>query len=225
MSVQSHSGQDLELIYNQRFSGLQDYRREIWEVLCRDIFSRYVCPNSTVLDLGSGYCEFINEIAAARKYAMDLNPATALRAQEGISVIQQDCSEEWPLSSASLDVIFTSNFFEHLPDKFALERTIHSGFRCLKPGGRLIAMGPNIRYTGPAYWDFYDHYIALTDVSLTELLLKCGFEVERSWAQFLPYTMSDGRKYPAWVLSAYLRIEALWKIFGKQFLIVARKPA
>jgi SAM-dependent methyltransferase len=225
MSVQAHSADDLELIYSRRFSGLEEYRRSVWRVLCRQIFSRFIAPDSSVLDLGSGYCEFINQITAARKYAMDLNPATATHADPEVSVLQQDCSDEWQLLPSTLDAVFTSNFFEHLPDKAALERTIHSAFRCLRPGGRLVAMGPNIRHTGPAYWDFYDHYIALTDLSLIELLRKCGFEIECSHAQFLPYTMADGRRYPAWVLQAYLGVPLFWKFFGRQFLIVARKPS
>ncbi len=225
MSVQTHSAADLEMIYSRRFSGMEQYRRTVWQVLCRQMFSRFIAPDAAVLDLGGGYCEFINQISAARRYAMDLNPATGIHAAPGVSVLQQDCSDEWQISPATLDAVFTSNFFEHLPDKAALERTIHSAFRCLKPGGNLIALGPNIRYTGPAYWDFYDHYVPLTDLSLIELLRKCGFDIEYSRAQFLPYTMANGRRYPAWLLSAYLRLSPLWKLFGKQFLIVARKPA
>jgi predicted SAM-dependent methyltransferase len=56
-----------------------------------------------------------------------------------------------------LDVIFTSNFFEHLVSKQALSQTILQAKKCLVPGGRLIAMGPNIRFVGGAYWDFWDH--------------------------------------------------------------------
>ncbi len=225
MSVPPHSAGDLEQIYRRRFSGLEDYRRAVWSVLTGEVFSKWIAADSSVLDLGSGYCEFINQIPARAKYAMDLNPATKTNAAPGVTVLLQDCAVEWQVPPVTLDAIFTSNFFEHLPDKAALERTVHNAFRCLKPGGRLIALGPNIRYTGTAYWDFYDHYIALTELSLVELLQKCGLEIEYSRAQFLPYTMATGRRYPTWVLKAYLRLPLLWRLFGKQFLVVARKPA
>lgn len=225
MTAQPHSAGDLEQIYERRFAGLEDYRRAVWRVLADEVFSHWIAAGSSLLDLGSGYCEFINQIPARRKYAMDLNPATKSNAGDDVAVLLQDCSTEWQIPADTLDAVFTSNFFEHLPDKAALERTVQNAFRCLLPGGRLIAMGPNIRYTGDAYWDFYDHYIALTDLSLVELLLKCGFEIEYARAQFLPYTMANGRRYPAWVLRAYLRMPLLWKLFGKQFLIVSRKPA
>lgn len=225
MSSQVHSALDLERIYRRRFAGLEDYRHAVWRTLVEETFSRWVGAESAVLDLGSGYCEFINQVVARGKYAMDLNPATRIHAAEDVRVLLQDCSATWQLAPEILDVVFSSNFFEHLPDKQALERTLMNAMRCLKAGGRLIALGPNIRYTGTAYWDFFDHYIALSDKSLTELLEKCGFEMEYSRARFLPYTMAGGRRYPRWVLKTYLRFPLAWRVFGKQFLLVARKPA
>ena len=225
MSAQTHSASDLEQIYQNRFAGLEDYRREVWRVLADEVFSKWIPADSSVLDLGSGYCEFINQIPARRKFAMDLNPSTKRNAGPDVAVLLQDCSDEWQVPPDALDAVFTSNFFEHLPEKAALERTVKNAVHCLKPGGRLIALGPNIRFTGTAYWDFYDHYIALSDLSLIELLRKCGLEIEYSRAQFLPYTMADGRRYPTFLLKAYLRLPPLWRLFGKQFLVIARKPA
>ena len=225
MNAQPDSGIDLEEIYENRFAGLEDYRRAVWGVLADEVFSKWIPADSSVLDLGSGHCEFINHIPARLKYAMDLNPATERHAARNVAVLLQDCSAEWPVPAATLDAVFTSNFFEHLPDKTALERTVKNAVHCLHPGGRLVALGPNIRYTGTAYWDFYDHYIPLSDLSLIELFRNCGLEIEHTRAQFLPYTMAGGRRYPTWLLRAYLRLPLLWRLFGKQFLVVARKPA
>lgn len=126
-------------------------------------------------------------------------------------------------ASAKLEVIFTSNFFEHLPAKHALEQTLLEAHKALLPGGLLIAMGPNIKYLPGAYWDFFDHYLPLTELSLIEVLRKCGFEVVFCRDRFLPYTMSDGREYPVWMLRLYLKMPLTWRLFGKQFLVVARK--
>ena len=41
----------------------------------------------------------------------------------------------------TLDVVFTSNFLEHLPDKASVERTVAEAQRCLKNGGLLICLG------------------------------------------------------------------------------------
>jgi SAM-dependent methyltransferase len=192
-------------------------------VLTARFFSRWIPSNSTVLDLGCGYGEFINNIAAATKYGLDLNPQAARHVQPNVQLLQQDCCCPWPLPDACLDVVFTSNFFEHLSTKTALEETIRQAARCIKPGGLLIALGPNIKYVPGQYWDFYDHYLPLTELSLAEVLRKCGFSIRFSAARFLPYTMSNGRRYPLWTLRAYLACPFAWRFFGKQFLIVAEK--
>ena len=188
-------------------------------------FSQWIAPDSAVLDLGCGWCEFINSAVCRLKYGMDLNPDAKRYANLEVTILQQDCSAQWAMEKASLDVVFTSNFLEHLPAKSALEKTLHEAFRALKPNGRFIAMGPNIKHVPGAYWDFFDHHLPLTELSLSEVLEKCGFQVEVQYAQFLPYTMSRGRQYPAWMLRMYLSAPFLWQLVGAQFLVVARKPS
>ena len=178
-----------------------------------------------MLDLGCGWCEFINAVDCASKYAMDMNPDARRYANPDVSVLEQDCSEEWKLGAGTLDTVFTSNFFEHLPSKARLQKTILQAHRALRPGGRLIAMGPNIKYVPGEYWDFFDHYLALTEKSLSEVLENCGFEIRVCYPRFLPYTMSNGSEHPIWMLRAYLALPSAWGLFGKQFLIVAEKRA
>jgi SAM-dependent methyltransferase len=215
-------GPELQRIYATRFTGKADYRTSVWKVLA-PYFGQWFPETGTVLDLGAGYCEFINNARAGVRYAMDLNPDVHKLAAQGVTVLQQDCAESWPLPEGHLDAVFTSNFLEHLPDKAAVRVVLSNAYRCLKPGGRLIAMGPNIKYLPGAYWDFFDHYVELTELSLAEALSNCNFGVEKALARFLPYTMSQGRQYPAWVLRQYLAMPAVWPIFGKQFLVIGIK--
>ena len=93
---------------------------------------------------------------------MDLNPDTAGHLNQAVHFLHQDCSQLWPLPESSLDLVFTSNFFEHLPDKECLQRTLQQALRALRPGGHLVALGPNIRLVPGAYWDFRDHYLPLS---------------------------------------------------------------
>ena len=210
-------------MYERRFDRRADYRDAVWRVLV-GWFATYVPTESTVLDLGCGYGEFIRNVDARRRLAMDLNPAALVLADDGVEVVQHDCTEPWPLEDASLDVVFSSNFFEHLPTKDHLRRTVSEASRCLRPGGRLVALGPNVRLVPGSYWDFYDHHLPLTERSFAELLADCGFEVEEARAAFLPYTMSQGRRRPLWLLRVYLRVPLLWRLLGKQFLVVGRRP-
>lgn len=213
---------ELRQIYRTRFEKNVRYRQQVWELLGA-FFGRWIKPQDTVLDLGCGWCEFINAAKCGRKFGMDLNPDARSHANPDVSIVEQDCSQPWTVPAGSLDVVFTSNFLEHLPDKNALERTLASAHGALKQGGIFIAMGPNIKYVRGAYWDFFDHYIPLTELSLEEALTKNGFRVRESFARFLPYTMSQGRQYPVWMLRLYLSMRPAWRIWGKQFLVVAAK--
>jgi SAM-dependent methyltransferase len=154
-----------------------------------------------------------------------LNARSRQQLKPEVIFLEQDCAAPWPLEDNTLDVVFTSNFFEHLPSKEALGDTISQARRCLRPGGHMIAMGPNIRFLGGAYWDFWDHHLALTDSSLTEAMRVLGLQVERVYDRFLPYTMVNRRAVPSVLVSMYLKMPFLWRVFGKQFLVFAKKPA
>jgi SAM-dependent methyltransferase len=214
---------ELQAIYSARFSGLEAYRNEVWKVLASKFFSQWIKPNDSVLDLGCGYCEFINNVSAGEKFGMDLNPAARDRILGTTRLFEQDCSEPWALRENSLDIVFTSNFFEHLPTKAALQATLREAYRCLRPGGCLIAMGPNVKFLSGSYWDFFDHHISLTELSLAEALMMSGYKLERALPKFLPYTMSQKFRPPIWTIRVYLKVPILWRVFGKQFVVVGRK--
>jgi len=217
-AMNSNTADELQKIYGARFASNIAYRQRVWNILVPDFFQKFVRPAATVLDLGCGYGEFINNVRCGRKLAMDLNPDAPKYLEQGVRFLEQDCSTRWELDDSSLDVVFTSNFFEHLPDKAALGRTLDEIFRCLAPGGKIVAMGPNIKYLPGTYWDFWDHYLPLTEKSLGEGLLNRGFQIAECIPKFLPYTMVKQREYPAALLKLYLRIPLAWQIWGRQFV-------
>jgi SAM-dependent methyltransferase len=215
---------NLEAIYKRRFDPDQDSRRAVWGVLVSVFFFRFIHPDSAVLDLGCGYGEFINAVQARRRCGIDMNPAVRDKLAADVEFFLQDASEPWcGIREDSLDIVFTSNFLEHLPDRAAVSRTIREAHRCLKPGGRLIAIGPNVKYLGGHYWDFWDHQIPFTENSLCECLWTAGLSTELCVARFLPFMMSSGRRYPLFLVKLYLAIPLIWRLVGRQFLVVARK--
>lgn len=207
--------------YAARFAGADEYRRSVWRVLIADFFQPMVGPDAVVLDLGCGWGEFINQIPAARRYGMDLNPESRGRLEAGVEFLEQDCAKPWALPDGGLDVVFTSNFLEHLRTKDDLRATLAEAYRCLKPGGRIICLGPNIKYLPGTYWDFWDHYLPLTALAIAEVLQLQGFSIDRCVGRFLPYRMSGQREWPMWMVRLFLRLPWLWWTVGRQFLVVA----
>ena len=214
---------NLQQFYQKRFGGREAYRTKVWAVLVEQYFQKWIKADDVVLDLGAGYGEFINQVICRKKYAMDLNPDTAHKISSEVELLAQNSTDPWPLSNSSLDVVFTSNFFEHLPNMQAFHTTLSEARRCLKPGGMLIALGPNLRYTGQAYWEIEDHHLPLTEQSLVEALTQQGFQIETCIDKFLPFTMASGPHYPTFFVSLYLRLPFAWRIIGKQFLVMGRK--
>ncbi|NQW58176.1 MAG: class I SAM-dependent methyltransferase [Polynucleobacter sp.] len=195
---------DLQQEYQKRFQGTEAYRDSVWKVLCEKFFSKYISKNDVLLDLGAGWGEFSRNINAKKKYAMDLNPDCGERVNGHSIFLMQDCSTTWPLDDHSLDVVFTSNFLEHLPNKNLVDKAIKEAFRCLKTGGKIVCLGPNIKFINGAYWDYWDHYIPLTEESMAETLSLGGFNIQSKIDRFLPYTMSGGKQHPLIALKVYL---------------------
>jgi SAM-dependent methyltransferase len=230
MTLADHNAQpvnspdDLSRLYRERFSALDlEFKADAWKVLCDRVFQAFVDPESTVLDLGAGTCEFLNAIQCRHKIAVDLNPDVAAYAGDARVVIARS-TEMTEVSSESVDVVFASNMLEHLPDKDAVLKTIKECYRILRVDGRLIVLGPNVRYLPGRYWDYWDHHTPLTHLSLAEAVVVAGFRPEKVVARFLPYTVKDGRvPRSTLALRAYLRLPLLWPLFGRQMLLVARR--
>lgn len=217
-------GDDLARMYERRFGHSLAYRRSVWRTLMDGYFLHHLPSGGRVLDVGCGYGDFINIFPADEPHAMDLNPDTVRFVASHVQVHPQDASTAWPFADGSLDLVFSSNFLEHLPGKAAVASTLAEAARCLRPGGHIVLMGPNVRVVPGSYWDFWDHYVPLTERSVSEVLNLSGLQIVTCHARFLPYTMSQGRQRPVVLLALYLRLRPLWWLFGGQFLIIARRP-
>lgn len=216
---------ELTSLYRQRFSERDlETKRAMWQVLAERVFQQYLPSDGTVVDLGAGNCELVNALVAKRRVAVDLNPDTITGAARGVEVLLTSSEDLSGLDDASVDAVFTSNFFEHLPSKDALLRTLEEVHRILKPAGLIVVLMPNIRYLPGRYWDYFDHHLPLTHLSLSEGLDLAGFEVQRVVPRFLPYTVKDAPvRIPPAVVRVYLRLPFVWPIFGRQMLVVGSR--
>jgi SAM-dependent methyltransferase len=220
----SESNVELDKLYSQRFpEAALAQKHAIWKVLCDAFFNRYIRPTDTVVDIGAGYCEFINNIKAGRKIAVDLNPDVHRFANSDVQVINQSCTAVSEITSGSIDVVFMSNFLEHLPSKNLVLDTFRECHRMLRPGGRVIILQPNIRYLPGEYWDYFDHHTPLTDRSLVEGLNLVGLTPKVVVPRFLPYTTKSRIPQAPWLVRLYLALPFFWPLLGKQALVVAEK--
>jgi len=215
---------ELSDLYKIRFTQNELPRKNaIWQVICRDFLQRFIKTSDTVVDVACGYGEFLNNISANKKIAVDLNADALKFLDADIEFHQCKATDLGLVIIENADVIFTSNFLEHLPDKKTLDVFLDQVMTALKPGGKYLILGPNLRYLPGQYWDFYDHHLGLTHLSLSEALQLKGFNVQICIDRFLPFTTQGTLPTHPWLVWAYLKMPFVWKFFGKQFFIVAQK--
>lgn len=220
------NGDELSELYQIRFAQEELPRKNaIWQEICSGFMQRFIKPGDTVVDVACGYGEFLNNIQAREKIAVDLNPDARKFLQGDVEFHHCAATALGSVVQGRADAVFTSNFLEHLPDKPTLDVFLDQVLLALKPGGRYLILGPNLRYLPGEYWDFYDHHLGLTHLSLSEALKLRGFEVELCIDRFLPYTTQGALPTHPLLVRAYLKLPFAWRLLGKQFFIVARKPA
>jgi ubiquinone/menaquinone biosynthesis C-methylase UbiE len=217
------SGEELNKgIYRRRFEADCEFRKGMYTILCESFFQKYVPEEATILEIGAGYCEFINTIKAKKKIALDVNPDIRIHAQKNVQTIIGKSTSMEGVQTECIDRVFANNFFEHLtkPD---IIQTLHEVHRVLKPEGEILVLQPNIRYCANDYWMFFDHITPLDDRSIVEALEITGFKTKECIPRFLPYTTKSRLPKSLICLKVYLWLPLLWNFFGAQAFIRAEK--
>jgi SAM-dependent methyltransferase len=198
-------------------------RLQVWKEVTRYIQMKYVPPNSKVLDLGAGYCDFINHISAKEKHALDVFERMPEYAHPDVVTHIQSCTDMSFIPNGHLDVIFASNLFEHLMHRELLD-TIDEIRRVLRPDGRLILLQPNFKYCYRTYFDDYTHLQIFTHMGMYDLLEMAGLEVEAMHAKFLPVNMKSTLRLNLPLLPLIVRayMYSPIKPLAGQMLVVAR---
>lgn len=193
-------------------------RKKVWRAVC-DYLERFIKnEDATIVDIGAGYCDFINQISAKNKIAIDTNPESKKFCGEGVNFYSS--SESFFKTNTKADVFFMSNLLEHLTDQegFNLLSSIYNG---LNDNGKIIIVQPNYYYAYREYWDDYTHIKAYTHTSLVDLLKSVGFKIDRCEKRFLPFTMKSLLPKTYILTRTYLSLP--FRVLAKQMLIVAHK--
>lgn len=195
-------------------------RAVVWKAVTRHLAS-HMPADAAVLELGAGYCHWINNVRARRRVAVDAWADLPVHAAPGVEALVLDIAGGLPFGDSSFDVVLASNLLEHFaPDDAA--RVVETVAKVLRPGGRFIAIQPNFRYAWRSYFDDYTHRSVFTDVSLPALLRAAGFTILQVEPRFLPYSLQRTRvPVTGWLVQAYLRSPI--KPAAGQMLVVAQK--
>ncbi len=214
---------DLDRIYDYRFKDVDHAKRGmVWQELSRYLFHAMGAP-ARVLDPAAGMCEFINQVPAQERWAVDINgPFLEQHASREVRrVIGDTLTAELPTDH--FDGIFVSNFLEHLGSQEEVARFLTKLHRHMRPGGRIAVMGPNFKFAYREYFDFADHTVVLSELGVAEHLYGAGFEVETIHPRFLPLSFRGRLPVSRPLVRTYLAMPWAWRFFGKQFLLIARK--
>jgi SAM-dependent methyltransferase len=197
-----------------------DTRRDVlWQTLWRAFFRHRVPDDACVLDLGAGYGQFINNVVARRRIAVDAWSGLPMQVAPGVDAIVGDVTNLSMLGDGSIDYAFASNLFEHLTQR-QLAAVLAALKQKLRPDGTLTILQPNYRYAFREYFDDYTHVTVWSHISLADFLVANGFEIVELRPRFLPLTIKS--RLPVWpvLIRAYLVLP--FKPLGKQMLVVAR---
>lgn len=207
--------------YKSRYVWNND-RAVVWKEIVRYL-SDFIPKDGVVLDIGAGYCDFINNVKSKVRIALDYSPDFKQYAKEGIKTIESSVTDMKEVSGDTVDVVFASNLFEHLSDD-ELAKTVGEVKRVLKKGGRLILMQPNYRLSYKTYFDDPTHKKVFSDTALRAFLVSFGFEIELAKPRFLPFSLKS-RPSIIPVLPIVIRayINSPIKPFAGQMLFVAKK--
>jgi ubiquinone/menaquinone biosynthesis C-methylase UbiE len=214
----SHSvatGQDY---FHTRFS-YSKKRQIAWKQVALYL-QRFIPPDAKVLDIGAGYLNFIGNIKAREKHALDVADLAGNDRPKDVFFHLGSVTEMKDVASSYFDCVFASNLIEHLDDH-EREMAFFQIRRVLKDAGRLIILQPNFKYSFKVYFDDHTHRKAFTHIGLSHVLEENGFDVTKVLPRFVPFSVYS--MLPAFGFLIWLYLRSPWKIFAGQMLIIAEK--
>jgi len=209
--------QDDEKYFETRLS-YEPKRDAIWAVVTQYL-QRFVPDDAIVLELGAGYCTFINNVKAAEKHALDRSRIIEKHAADTVKTHVMDCENLDIFSSAGMDVVFSSFLYEHLTRE-GLDNVMKSLRRILKPDGMLITLLPNFKYIYRHYFDDYTHIQVFSHISFSDYLVSQGFSIVNVQGRFLPYSFKSRLPQSPLLTRIYLALP--FRPLAGNMLVVAK---
>jgi len=197
-----------------------DERAHVWGEIARYV-RRDAPAADSVVELGPGYCDFINAFPASRKVAFDLNPQMRAHAADDVDLRIQDAGHLTDLEAGSVDLVFASNFLEHLAEP-EVSQLLGNVRHVLSQRGRLVLLQPNHRRCAEHYFDDPTHQTIFDDRNIVDWLSRHGLRVRRIVPGLLPFSMKS--RLPKWPILVRLYLNSPLRPLAAQMYVVA-EPA
>ncbi|MBF0515815.1 MAG: class I SAM-dependent methyltransferase [Nitrospirae bacterium] len=195
-------------------------------MVCKELNRAYIPAESKVIELGSGYCDFINNIHAIERYALDGYLDPNKYTAEGIKCFFQLITDAVDLPDDYFDTVFASNLLEHLHSN-ELDHFSALVRRILKPHGKLILIQPNFYYAYREYFHDFTHRLIFTHISLADYLKSKDFTIHTVRKKYLPYSLTSrvaaAVPLPLFRAALKLYMSLPFKPLGRQMLVIAEK--
>jgi len=195
------------------------FRQGVWREIVRYV-RRDVGPVNSLIELGSGYGDFINQFPARHRLAFDLNRKMGEFLVPDVKFYDRSAEDIGRLPKSSADMVFASNFLEHLDDR-RLERLMPLVRQVLVPGGRLVLLQPNYRLCADRYFEDETHVSIFSDETIGPFLSWHGFEVVKLVPGLLPFSMKS--RLPKWPFLVRLYLMSPFKPLAAQMYVVAKR--
>lgn len=195
-------------------------RTKVWKAII-NYLKKYTGPScGSVVDIGCGYGDFINNVNATQRYAVDLNPDAAGYLIDSVKFNSTRVTDLSCISDSSIDLAFSSNLLEHLTDE-ELAIAASEFLRILKPGGLFITMQPNFYYAYREYFDDFTHKKVFSHESLADFFRANDFELVAMEKRFVPFSLRS--RLPKTYILTRLYLASFYRPSAKQMLGVFRK--
>jgi SAM-dependent methyltransferase len=192
-------------------------RRAVWGAIARFV-ARDARDVDTLVELGPGYCDFLNQFPAKQRLGFDLNPEMKRFAAAGVELRIESAIGLRGVVPASVDLLFASNFLEHL-DAEELDELLPAIRRALSARGRLILIQPNHRLCAEHYFDDPTHRTIFDDANIRECLARHGLRVVKLVPGLLPFSMNSRLPKWGWLTRLYLSLP--FRPLAAQMYVVA----